>query len=542
MRDAEHAFSEIFSVRAPRDVFAGMWSAVQCILSGVCLGVAGAIMQPIQGMQSDGVPGCFRGAALGLCTGFFLSLTGLCTGVFQAVRGALATPRALCMASKGKQWDREAATWVDPKAYSLAEEAAKVLGEGREDEEDDDGSGTGAGADGSAAASGRRVVDTYYYDQLGVPPTASQRDIRRAYFQQSRQWHPDKTSEPRAKERFQAISEAYQVLSDPARRRTYDAQGRQGVGEGFVDACVFFSVLLGADALEPLIGRLKLAEMFSGVLSGSTAAGNSDEGAGDPLGDLGQHARDAERAEARQLRREVRLAVSLAERLEAFSAAGGSAGRFKDAAHQEASEMLRKDASLERFITEIGWVYRNRGELHLAARASVMGSFGLRAVGLQLRGRGHVARQKATTARLAVSSLLKLRKIVNETGESSAAADGADGAEEREEDEMPSSLTNALPVFMETFFSLSASDITGTLGRVVERVLADTSVSEAARQRRAEGLVELGDAFLQEAEAIRGAAEAGGAASGSGTAGERQIRRFEEAFIASMSPGGRPGE
>ena len=45
-----------------------------------------------------------------------------------------------------------------------------------------------------------------------------------------------------AKERFQGISDAYQVLSDKERRRAYDKQGRSGAGESFVDAQIFFNV------------------------------------------------------------------------------------------------------------------------------------------------------------------------------------------------------------------------------------------------------------------------------------------------------------
>jgi len=71
LQDAEHAFGEIFSVQAPRDIFAGIWSAAQCILSGAFLGLAGFIMQPIEGMRDSGVSGCFKGVVLGLCTGVF---------------------------------------------------------------------------------------------------------------------------------------------------------------------------------------------------------------------------------------------------------------------------------------------------------------------------------------------------------------------------------------------------------------------------------------------------------------------------------------
>jgi len=526
LRDAESAFNEIFSVRAPRDVLAGLWSAAQCILSGVFLGLAGVIMQPIEGMRDSGVPGCFRGAALGVCTGLFFSLTGLCTGIFQAVRGVWATPRAVCMATQGRQWDSTAGNWVEPKPYSLTEEAARVLGEHGEEEEEEEVGTAGAPAR-------RRVVDTYYYDQLQLPPTASQQEIRRAYFQKSRQWHPDKTSEPMAKEQFQAISEAYQVLSDPARRQAYDAKGRQGAGEGFVDARVFFSVLLGADALEPHIGRLRIAEMFSGDLFG----GGTGDGANS---DVSQQLRDIERGQGRQTRRQLRLAVSLAERLDSHA---GDITAFQEAARQEAQGILQGDAWLERFVAEIGWVYANRAELHLVREDSCLGSMGARALRLRLRGRGREVRQQATTAGLAVRSVMKLRRIVNEADKQACGDVDAGGAGE---DEMPSTLTSALPTFMETFWSLVAHDITGTLDKVVGRVLGDTAAGAEVLRQRAEGLRQLGEAFLVEAEAARvvEAAVAAGSGSGGGSTvdDEKQRKRFEEAFIASMGAGGQAPE
>jgi curved DNA-binding protein len=67
-------------------------------------------------------------------------------------------------------------------------------------------------------------VDTRdYYADLGVPRTARREEIRRAYRTLARRHHPDVNREPGAEERFKAIAEAYQVLSDPRRRRDYDA-------------------------------------------------------------------------------------------------------------------------------------------------------------------------------------------------------------------------------------------------------------------------------------------------------------------------------
>lgn len=66
---------------------------------------------------------------------------------------------------------------------------------------------------------------TDYYETLGVSRTASQEEIQRAYRKLARANHPDINSDPAAEDRFKAISEAYDVLSDPDKRRRYDAFG-----------------------------------------------------------------------------------------------------------------------------------------------------------------------------------------------------------------------------------------------------------------------------------------------------------------------------
>jgi curved DNA-binding protein len=64
-----------------------------------------------------------------------------------------------------------------------------------------------------------------FYEVLGVPKTATQEEIQRAYRRLARTYHPDMNSDPGAEDRFKEISEAYDVLSDPDTRRRYDAFG-----------------------------------------------------------------------------------------------------------------------------------------------------------------------------------------------------------------------------------------------------------------------------------------------------------------------------
>ena len=69
-----------------------------------------------------------------------------------------------------------------------------------------------------------------YYELLGVARDASEQDINRAYRKLALKYHPDKNKgDANAEERFKEISEAYSVLSDQEKRRTYDQYGSAGL-------------------------------------------------------------------------------------------------------------------------------------------------------------------------------------------------------------------------------------------------------------------------------------------------------------------------
>jgi DnaJ-class molecular chaperone len=72
-----------------------------------------------------------------------------------------------------------------------------------------------------------------YYEILGVDRGASATEVKRAFRRVARELHPDVNShDPDAEEKFKAAAEAYEVLSDPERRRTYDAYGHEGLRSG----------------------------------------------------------------------------------------------------------------------------------------------------------------------------------------------------------------------------------------------------------------------------------------------------------------------
>src|SRR5438034_11236792 len=101
------------------------------------------------------------------------------------------------------------------------------------------------------------------YETLGVSKTASQDEIKKAYRKLARKHHPDANpGDEAAEERFKEVQTAYDVLSDPEKRKQYDtfgsANGRGGPGGGFNFSTEGFD-----------LGDLgDLGDLFSGLFGG----------------------------------------------------------------------------------------------------------------------------------------------------------------------------------------------------------------------------------------------------------------------------------
>ncbi|KAJ6084649.1 hypothetical protein N7486_011449 [Penicillium sp. IBT 16267x] len=113
------------------------------------------------------------------------------------------------------------------------------------------------------------VADTAYYDALGVPPTATELEIKKAYRKLAIVTHPDKNpGDETAHVRFQAIGEAYQVLSNEDLRKRYDKFGKEDAvpGGGFEDPSEFFSMIFGGEAFVDLIGEISLMKDLTATM------------------------------------------------------------------------------------------------------------------------------------------------------------------------------------------------------------------------------------------------------------------------------------
>ncbi len=104
------------------------------------------------------------------------------------------------------------------------------------------------------------TTESDYYDLLGVSRNASDAEIKSAFRALARELHPDVSTAPDASARFRDVAEAYEVLSDPARRATYDRFGKAGLRRGgFESAFTDFGSI--ADVFASFFGE----DLFGGA-------------------------------------------------------------------------------------------------------------------------------------------------------------------------------------------------------------------------------------------------------------------------------------
>lgn len=114
-----------------------------------------------------------------------------------------------------------------------------------------------------------------YYELLGIPDTATQDDVKRAYRLLAKQYHPDSSGgDKSAEEKFKQVSEAYQVLSDSKKRSKYDlirqnASRRQQVN------------FPGDNANTYQVNSENMQDIFSNLFNGFTEPGQDEQSFGD---------------------------------------------------------------------------------------------------------------------------------------------------------------------------------------------------------------------------------------------------------------------
>ena len=234
----------------PRDVLEGGLRALQSTLVGGLMGLVVFISLPVASVSKMGLCwGLPLGALVGTTVGMAFWATAVPLGTYQIALGLVYTPQALYAAFwQGLQWDETSRKWYK---YNLAEEWEELFGE--------------------EVHRHRPVQDLSFYDVLGVKPSATFKEIKKAYYHQAKVWHPDKNpDDDEAAAKFLLLHEAYQTLSDEQKRTVYDQYGPSSSSFAYgssdavhnleFNAAIFFDIVFGLHAgLEPFVGKLTLS-------------------------------------------------------------------------------------------------------------------------------------------------------------------------------------------------------------------------------------------------------------------------------------------
>jgi len=348
-----------------------------------------------------------------------------------------------------------------------------------------------------------KPCETEYYDILGVSPTATPEEIKKAYRKMALKYHPDKNPDnAEAEEMFKKISEAYQILSDPDKRSKYNKYGKSDNNDAIIDPGEFFKQQFGGDRFNDYIGDLMLLNEFTDAMNGQTI---------DPNNQAEMEKMRKEKSE-KQEKRVKELTEKLLKKIEIHTEyvrpyfnnpkelkekETESLNNFKQIITVEAEELKYESYGVE-ILHSIGYIYKLKANQALYQYKAENGAIHKKIFGYtnkftsKMKEKGHVISETVNTYKSALELQNSFEKIqmqdkMNSTNETMS--------EEEKRRLMDQLEQEAAVKGMGTLWQTSKLEIESTLIEVCDKLFSDTTVTPIETKERAKAVLTIGEVF-----------------------------------------------
>lgn len=345
-----------------------------------------------------------------------------------------------------------------------------------------------------------KPLETEYYEILGISPTATEAEIKKAYRIMALKYHPDKNPDNKeAEDMFKKVAEAYQILSDPQLRANYNKYGKSDAnGETMMDPTEFFKQQFGGEKFNDYIGDLALTSQFSSAMSGEEPEENTPEK---------EMEREKERKEKHE-KRVAELTEKMIKKLEGHTyemrkyyanqvqlkeESKKAIQTFKLKIEEEANDLKYENHGVE-LLHAIGYIYKIKASQAISQYKVDNGAIHKKIFGYtnkftsKLKERSHAISETVGTIKSAYELQSSFEKLQQQ-------AENPNLTEEEKLRIKETLETEAALKGMETLWRGSKLEIESVLTEVCDKTLNDPSAPQLERRERAKALYAIGEVF-----------------------------------------------